>query len=86
MAAEPHNEQSPKFFVNIEGTDKPWAADTITVAQIRELAGWDPTQQVVEVNLDDNSERTLGENETVSLKPGHGFAKKVKFQRGGDGR
>lgn len=86
MAAEPHNEQGPKFFVNIEGTEEPWTTDTISVAEIRELAGWDATQQVVEVNLEDNSERTLGENESVSLKPGHGFAKKVKFQRGSDGR
>lgn len=50
--------------------------------EIRDLVGWEATQQVVEVNLDDNTERTLGENETVTLKPGHGFAKKILFQRG----
>ena len=36
----------------------------------------------VEVNLDDNTERTLAETDTVTLKPGHGFSKKIKFQRG----
>jgi hypothetical protein len=72
----------PKFFVNLEGTEKPWDRETITVLEIRELAGWDASQPIVEVNLEDNTERTLAENETVTLKPGHGFAKKIKFQRG----
>jgi hypothetical protein len=71
-----------KFFVNLEGTEYPWDRDTITVPQIRELSSWDTSLPVVEVNLEDNTERTLAENEVVTLKPGHGFAKKVKFQRG----
>ena len=50
--------------------------------QIRELANWDATQPVVEVNLEDNSETTLAEDAVVTLKPGHGFAKKIRFQRG----
>jgi hypothetical protein len=82
MSAQPAHEQGPKYFVNIEGAEEPWHEETITVAQIRTLAGWDASQQVVEVNLEDNSERTLGENDTVTLKPGHGFAKKIRFQRG----
>ena len=72
----------PKYYVNLEGTEKPWDRPTITVPEIRDLAGWDSTQPLVEVNLEDNTERTLAEDETVALKPGHGFAKKVKFQRG----
>ncbi|HEX9353752.1 MAG TPA: hypothetical protein VF933_08045 [Streptosporangiaceae bacterium] len=71
-----------KYFVNIEGTIHPWDSNTITVPEIRKLAGWDATQQVVEVNLEDNTEQTLPEDAIVTLKPGHGFAKKVKFQRG----
>jgi len=72
----------PTYFVNIEGDERPWQAGTISVPEIRELAGWDGTQQVVEVNLEDNTERTLDESEQVTLKPGHGFGKKIKFQRG----
>jgi hypothetical protein len=72
----------PKYFLNIEGRDVEWDADTITVPEIRELAGWDPGQEVVEVDLENNTERTLPEDTIVKLKPGHGFAKKVKFQRG----
>ena len=82
MSAQPAAAQGPKYFINLEGAEYPWDRETVTVPEIRELAGGDPSQPVVEVNLDDNTERTLAETETVKLKPGHGFAKKVKFQRG----
>lgn len=72
----------PKYFVNLEGREVPWDRDEITVPEIRHLGGWDTTQPVVEVDLDDNTEHTLDENAVVELKPGHGFAKKIKFQRG----
>jgi len=72
----------PKYFVNLEGTDEPWDQPTITVPEIRELGGWDASQPVVEVDLEDNTERTLPEDATVELQPGRGFAKKIKFQRG----
>jgi Multiubiquitin len=82
MSAQRAPSQGPKYFVNLEGTERPWDRETITVPEIRALAGWDTSQPIVEVNLEDNTERTLAEDETVTLKPGHGFAKKVKFQRG----
>jgi Multiubiquitin len=75
-------EPKQKYVVNLEGTDEPWERETISVAEIRELAGWDSSQPIIEVNLQTNEERTLAEDETVTLKPGHGFAKKVRFQRG----
>lgn len=74
--------KGPKYLINIEGTDVPWGKDTITVPEIRELAGWSTDQPVVEVDIKDNSERTLGEDEVVHLKPGREFGKKVKFKRG----
>jgi hypothetical protein len=74
--------QGPKYFVNLEGDEVPWGRDEITVPEIRHLAGWDASQPVVEVDLDENTERTLNESDVVQLKPGHGFAKKIKFQRG----
>jgi hypothetical protein len=82
MAAQPAPAQGPKYVLNLEGAEYPWDHETITVPEIRTLAGWDTSQPVVEVNLENNTERTLAEDETVTLKPGHGFAKKVKFQRG----
>jgi hypothetical protein len=73
---------SPKYEVNIEGALYPWSEGTITPEQIRELAHFDATQQLVEVDLVHNTERTLEEGETVELKPGKGFGKKVEFKRG----
>lgn len=73
--------EGPKFFVNIEGTDRPWSKPTITTEEIIALGGWDPSQGVIEID-EDNSEHTLKPGEVVELKPGHGFAKKVKWKRG----
>jgi hypothetical protein len=82
LNAQPTPEPGPKYFINTEGAEHPWHEDTITVPQIRQLASWEATQQVVEVNLVDNGETGLDENAVVTLKPGHGFAKKIRFQRG----
>jgi hypothetical protein len=84
MSAQPAPapQHGPKYFVNLEGVEKPWDEPVITVQEIRQLGGWDTSQPLVEVNLEDNTERTLAETDEVTLKPGHGFAKKIKFQRG----
>jgi hypothetical protein len=70
------------YEVNIEGTIHLWHEPTITPAQIRQLAGFEGDQPIIEVDLRDNSERTLSEGEAVELSPGKAFAKKVRFQRG----
>jgi hypothetical protein len=75
-------EKALKYFIDIEGTDYPWDRSTITVPEIRRLGSLDPSQPVIEVDLKDNSERTLDEGETIELKPGRGFARKVRFKRG----
>jgi hypothetical protein len=72
----------PKYFVDIEGADYPWDSPTITTAELRELAGWEPSQQVVEVDLETMTETTLDEDAVVTLTPGRGFAKKIRFKRG----
>lgn len=79
--AQQKEEKGPKFFVDIEGTEYPWSEDTITVAQIRELGGLPSDQPVIEVDPD-NKERTLSEDEVVTLKPGHRYGKKIKYKRG----
>jgi hypothetical protein len=75
------NGKGPKFFIDIEGAEKPWDAPTITAEQIIALGGWDPSQGAIEIDKD-NNERTLMPGEVVELKPGHGFSKKIKFKRG----
>jgi hypothetical protein len=73
--------KAPKYEINIEGVERPWAKDTITVPEIRTLGGIPDDQQIVEV-FEDNSEQTLAEDAVIDVKPGKGFGKKVKFQRG----
>jgi hypothetical protein len=72
----------PTYHVNVEGHDYSWQQDTITVPELRGLAGFPADQEMIEVDLKDNSERVLTENEAIELKPGKGFAKKVSFKRG----
>lgn len=78
----PAPDHGPKYFVDIEGADYPWSSSEITVAKIRELAGWDAAQQVVEVDLETMTETTLADDAVIQLQPGRGFAKKIRFQRG----
>ena len=76
------NAQGPKYFVNIEGEQIPWDKDTITTEEIISFGGWEPSLGAIEINLKDNTERTLSPGEIVTIKPGHGYSKKVKFKRG----
>ncbi len=75
------HQTSPKYFVDIEGHNFPWAQDTITTEQIAQLGGWDLSEARVSI-AKDNNERPLKPAEAVKLMPGQGFAKKVRFRRG----
>ena len=89
MNANPHVEaqgakdghHGPKYQLDIDGTFYPWNQDTITTEQIAELAGWPAGTAVVAVDEDQN-EVTLQPLQSVEIKPGLGFSKKVKFKRG----
>lgn len=72
----------PKYDVDIEGQIHKWDRDSITVPELRGLAGYPADQQMIEVDLKDNSEQVLADDATIALKPGKGFAKKVVFKRG----
>lgn len=78
------NEQArgPKHTLDIEGQLTPWDSDTITTEEAARLGGWDLSQGVVLIDLKDNTERTLQPGETVDVKPGMGFSKKIRFKRG----
>ena len=56
----------------------------VVVAQLQlgASAGIPADQQMLEIDLETNEERTLPEDAIVELQPGKGFAKKVKYQRG----
>ncbi len=78
---KPDQTQGPKFYLDIEGTLKPWDEETITTEQVIKLGGWDPSQGAIVVDSD-NNERTLQPGEVITIKPGLGFGKKVRFKRG----
>lgn len=80
-SSEHGGSSGPKYHVNIEGTDYPWDSPTITTEQIAQLGGWEPAVGVLLIDKE-NNERTLTPGESIELKPGMGFAKKIKFRRG----
>lgn len=80
--SEPDKPPGRQYILNIEDENYAWESGTITVPQIRELAGIPADQPIQEINLETQEERTLAEDEVIRLKPGQGFSKKVKFQRG----
>jgi hypothetical protein len=74
--------EGPKFHINIEGKNFDWNEPRITVMQLRQLGGLPSDTPVEMIDLETNEQRTLSESETIELRPGLGFAKKIKFQRG----
>lgn len=81
--ANPHgNGHGPKYFIDIEGTLYPWDEDTITTEQIIVLGGLNPADGVIEVDVKEGTETTLQPGQVITIKPGQGFSKKIKFKRG----
>lgn len=74
--------QGPKFTLDIEGELTPWDNDTITTEEVAALGEWEISLGVVLVDLKDGTERNLEPGEVVDVKPGMGFSKKIRFQRG----
>lgn len=70
-----------KYYVEIEGVEFDWAKSTITVPELRALGGLPTDLAVIEIDPE-NNERTLAEDEVITLKPGHRYGKKVRFKRG----
>lgn len=82
MTTKKNNEDGgKKFYVNIEGNEYPWDKETISVPEIRALAGIPSDQPIIEESPD-GEERTLSEDETVTLKPGHRYGHAPKYKRG----
>jgi hypothetical protein len=67
--------------VNIEGRLYAWRSATITVREIRRMANLPPGQAVV-CEDDEGFERTLAEDEVVTLKPGLRHGRASKYKRG----
>lgn len=79
------NEQTvreTKYEVDIEGAFKPWDKDSITAEEVAALGGWNVSEGVVLIDLEDGTERNLEPDEVIKLRPGIGFSKKIRFKRG----
>lgn len=70
-----------RYYIDIEGVERPWTSPTITTEEIARLGGWDASAGIIEIDRE-NVERTLASGEVVELKPGHGYSKKVRWKRG----
>ncbi len=81
MSKEKNDNSGKKFYVNIEGEEYPWPESIIKPANIRSLAGI-PKDVPIIVELPDGTEKTLNENETLELKPGHRYGRSAKYRRG----
>ena len=68
--------------VYTEGAEHEWPSPTITLAQIRALAGWDAGQPVVQIDRATSTETTPDADAPVTLRPGTGFARKIRFTAG----
>jgi len=79
--AERNENAGQKFFVNIEGHEYEWDKPTITVPEIRLLGNLPPDQPVI-CEDEEGVERTLGENEVITIKPGHRHGRAPKYKRG----
>ena len=70
-----------RFKVHIEGREYEWEKVTITVLEIRKLGNIPPDQQVI-CEDEEGRERTLAENETITIKHGHRHGRCPKYKRG----
>jgi hypothetical protein len=74
-------QNGPKYFLDIEGTEHVWNGPTVTATDIARLGGWDAAQGVLLIDAE-NNERQLQPEELVTITLGHGFARKVRWRRG----
>lgn len=69
------------YCINIEGKEYDWSGPTITTAQIRQLGNLPADQQVVCEDAEGH-ERTLREDEVITLDPCCRFGRAPKYKRG----
>ena len=74
-------EAGTKLFINIEGKEYPWTSDTVTTQEIRTL-GTLPADTPIIQEAPDGTERTLAENESITLQPGQRHGRAPRYKRG----
>ncbi|MFH1622616.1 MAG: hypothetical protein ABIA97_05820 [Candidatus Omnitrophota bacterium] len=81
MEKEKKVKAAKKYYANIEGIERPWDKETISVAEIRALGNFPQEIEIVE-EFPDGTEKTLLDCDTILLKSGHRYGRAPKFKRG----
>ncbi len=81
MATAAQPDHGPDYFIEVDGTEYELHQDEITGGQIMDLAGIPRDQGLLEI-LDDGTQRQVGVDEPIDLKPGQRFKKRPRFKRG----
>lgn len=71
---------APEFSITIEGREYEWSRGTITVPELRQLAGF-PEGSTIEEELPDGRTRVLAEDEAVVLPEGSNASGRPKYKR-----
>lgn len=77
----PHQHQPERHEVDIEGVKHHWHVDKITIVELRQLAGWEESVEIIEIDVD-NNERVVLVDEVIVLTHGHSYGKRVRWKRG----
>ena len=81
MASAAQPDRGPDYFIEVDGTEYELHQDEITGSAIMDLADIPRDQGLLEI-LDDGTQRPVGADEEIDLKPGQRFKKRPRFKRG----
>jgi Multiubiquitin len=71
----------PSYFVEVDGAEVEFDHEPVSGGEIMDEAGIPREQGLLEL-LDDGTQRQVGVEEDVELKPGKRFKKRPRFRRG----
>jgi hypothetical protein len=81
MVEERGEGAGPPYFIEVDGVEYRLDNDTITGGDIMDLAGIPREVGLVQL-LEDGTQRPIGPDDVIELKPGRRFKKRPRFQRG----
>ena len=81
MASAAQPDRGPDYFIEVDGTEYELHQDEIAGSAIMDLADIPRDQGLLEI-LDDGTQRPVGADEEIDLKPGQRFKKRPRFKRG----
>ena len=73
-----------KHLIDFEGAELQWDNETITVLELRDLAGVEHDVILIEIDRENNERHLHRHDETLHLKHGHRYGKHHPYKRGSD--